>query len=306
MPEAATVDRGDDFVATTPALAPTPTPAPAPKPATVDTEVPEDELPLGEDESPETPEEKAEREKAEAKAEREKNIRIPKHRLDEVQTKARIREEQLLAQIQALQAQQPREPVENVEDKFQNEIDKLQDQYEDAVMDGQKHSAKELRAKIKGMQDQLFEHKTTVRAEQTRVSTIEELQYNATLANVEGTYPELNPDSAAFDDARTQEVGTLMRALQTQGLSRVQALAQAVRYVMPAPTATTASGSPASASRAEAARAKAASANKAQPAPLGALGKDDTVEKIDVLNMSPTRFAKLTPAERAKLRGDDM
>ena len=302
MPEAAVVDRGDDFVATTS------TPAPAPAPV-VEPVVP-DEVELAEDESLETPEEKGERERAEAKAEREKNIRIPKHRLDEVQTKARVREEQLLAQIQALQAQQPREPVEDAEGKFQGEIDKLQDQYEDAVMDGQKHSAKELRTKIKGMQDQLFEHKTTVRAEQTRVSTIEELQYNATLANVEGTYPELNPDNAAFDDARTQEVGTLMRALQTQGYTRVQALARAVQYVMP-PAAATPSAAPAASARDVAARTKAAAANKAQPPALGALGIDTDkggpgVGKIDVMNMSPSQFAKLTSEQRAKLRGDDL
>ena len=299
-----TPDRGDEVVDL--------------KTATPATELPETELPeelaadLPEGAGLETPEEKEERERLEAKAEREKNIRIPKARFDEAMNKAKVREEQLLGQIQALQAKQPQQPVEDVTAKVQAEIDAMQEQYEDALLDGQKATAKELRAKINARQNQLFEHKTAVRAEATRQETIEELQYNATLANIESTHPELNPESAVFNPSLTDEISTLMQALINSGTPRVQALAKATKYVIPtsrpagtpAPAATTDA-------RAAAARAKAADAARRQPSPISGIGQDaDKVGvlagKTDVTRMTDKQFAKLSKEELSKLRGDEV
>lgn len=306
--EKTTPDRGDEV---------TQTPAPeTTKPAvTVDTEVPEGstEAPEGETEGEETPDEKAEREAAEAKAEREKRIRIPKARFDEAMDKARMREEQLLAQIQQLQAKQPQKPVEDVTTKIEAEIDTLQEKYESALIDGKSTEAKELRVKIKGMQNQLFEHKTAVLAENTRLETMEELQYNATLANIEATHPELNPESGVFNAALTDEISQLMQALMATGTPRIQALARATKYVIPTSRPTGSPATPANQTaeaRAVAARAKAAAVVKQQPAALSGVGADADKAgvlsgKVDVSRMSLTQFAKLSKEELSRLRGDE-
>lgn len=302
---APTPDRGDEVVAEVakPEVA---------LPVTPETEVPEGELPEGAGD--ETDEEREEREKAEAKAEREKRIRIPKARLDEVLEKAKVREGQLLDQIRALQTKQPVQPVEDVTAKVQAEIETMQEQYEDALIDGRKAEAKELRTKINARTNQLFEHKTAVRAEATRQETIEELQYNATLASIEGTHPELNPESGVFNEALTDEISGLMQALVKDGMPRVQALARATKYVIPtsrpAGVPATTAGVTADA-RAAAARVKSADAARRQPPSLANVGADADKAgvlsgKTDVSEMSPTQFAKVSVEERRKLRGDEL
>lgn len=312
--KAPTPDRGDEVAASAADLAAAALASTHVGDTLTDNVDPERNEELPEGAGDETDEEREEREKAEAKAEREKRIRIPKARLDEVLEKAKVREGQLLDQIRALQTKQPVQPVEDVTAKVEAEIEAMQEQYEDALIDGRKAEAKELRVKINARTNQLFEHKTAVRSEATRQETIEELQYNATLANIEGTHPELNPESAVFNSALTDEISSLMSALVKDGMPRVQALARATKYVIPTSRPVGAPATTASATadaRAAAARAKSADAARRQPPSLSTIGADADKAgvmsgKTDVTTMSPTQFAKVSMEERRKLRGDDL
>lgn len=276
-----------------------------------------------EGEGDETDEEKAEREAAEAaenaEADKAKRIRIPKARFDEAVNKARAREEALKQEIAELRNGQRRQADSASLQDLIKSTDELQDKYEDLILDGMKDEARKVRKQLEDAREQVFEARTNAKAQQTRSATIEELRYEADLASVEATWPQLNPDSPdTFDADAVEEVATLMEAFTAKGMARSTALKKAVKYVVgeaPAPVASDAKATDdlkkARDARDQAARAKAAAANKQQPADQSAVGKDSdkagkqsNVTTVDVMRMSQAQFAKVDEDTLARLRGD--
>ena len=293
-------DRGDDVVdAAVPA-----TPAPAAEVAAPVTDKLDGEL--------ETPEEKVEREKEETEAAKVKNVRIPKHRVDEMRAKdaanARAREDQLVKEIEQLKAGRQRADTQESVRGHRAKIEELQDKYEIALADGKVDEAKAYRRQIDPLRDELFEVQTNAKANAARQSTIEELTFNNQLTVVERDYPMLNPDSIDRDAAKIEEVADMMNAFIATGASRVDAMIKAVKYVVGAPK--TAADKPPADKRAEDARRKAAAADKQQPASIGSIGansdKHGTGDPIaaDVMRMSQKQFAKVGDDALARLRGD--
>lgn len=296
------VDRGDEVTPKTP----TPTPAPAPEPVT---EPETDKL----DDLEETPEEKAEREREEAEAAKRKNIRIPKHRFDEAQAKARQRELALLEEIERLRGGQQTVAAQKSISDTQAQIEALQDKYEDLLLEGEKEEARKIRKQINALNDNLIEFRTTTKSEAARAATIEELSYNAQLASLETKYPALNPDSADFDEERTNEVAMLMKAFVSSGTKRPEALAKAVKYVMGAPQEQRVpdAAKVLAEERARKAREKAAKANAQQPPDTSRIGtasdKIGSAELgIDVMRLTQKQFAELSDEAKARLRGDEL
>lgn len=259
------------------------------------------------EEGEETEEERLEREREE----RNRRIRIPKKRFDEAIQKARAREAALQQKIADLEGKLGVNKQEEDFAKVQQEIDKLQDQYEDALMEGRKSEAKELRVKLDRARDMLIETKTTAKSEAAKRAAIEELRYDSLLANLEAAHPEMNPDSDEFDEARTDEVAQLMDAFRRQGYTASAALQRATRYVF---------GDPQQAQRATAssdlrtartvdARRRAAAAAAAQPAPAGkavSSTRSASDTNVDVMRLTTEQFAKLDEATKRRLRGDDL
>lgn len=264
----------------------------------------------------ETPEEKAERERTEEEARKKANIRIPKARFDEAQAKARAREQTLLDQIEDLKGGRQAAAVQDAVTVTKSKIEELQDTYEDLILDGRKDDARKVRRQIDKMREELTDYQTSVKSDAIRRSTIDELTYNAKLANFESTYPALNPDSEEFSTESTGEVAALLKAFVAAGTPRAEALAKAVKYVLGAPLAKTGTDvDPAqilSKRRAEQARAKAAAANSAQPANANNVGlnsdKDGKFANTDVnvMRLSQDSFAKLDDETKIKLRGDEV
>ena len=89
-------------------------------------------------EGEETEEEKAERLRLEAEEEKKKRIRIPKSRFDEALGKAKQREQALLDEIEKLKGGQQASATAKAVRDMRTEIDKLQDKYEDLILDGKK------------------------------------------------------------------------------------------------------------------------------------------------------------------------
>ena len=77
------------------------------------------------DESDETPEEKAERERLEAEEEKKRRIRIPKSRFDEAQAKARQREQALLDEIEKLKGGHQAAATTKAVSEMRTKIDEL-------------------------------------------------------------------------------------------------------------------------------------------------------------------------------------
>lgn len=266
------------------------------------------------EEGDETAEEKAEREAAEAAEAAKKRIRIPKARFDEAQNKARAREAALLEEIEKLRGGQQASATQLAVEERRTQISEMQDKYEDLILDGMKDEARKVRHTLDAMREELSDYQTSVKSDAARRSAIEELSYNASLANVESRYPTLNPDNEEFDPATTDEVASLMGMFVNSGVSRDAALARAVKYVLGAPPqardVADAAAQGAARKRAEAARAKAAAANKQQPANTNRVGVDSDKagsadgSGIDVMRLSQDKFAKLDEETKARLRGD--
>jgi hypothetical protein len=275
-------------------------------------DVPEsDKLGGGEDE---TPEEKAEREKQEAEEAKKRNIRIPKSRFDEVQAKARAREQALLEEIERLKSGQQASATQKAVSDMRSKIEELQDKYEDLILDGKKEEARKVRKQVDALREELVEYQTSVKSDAARKAAVEELSYNAQLAGFEAKYPVLNPEHEDFDEDLTNEVAMLLNAFVKSGTKRAEALAKAVKYVLgPPPEQKVSDAAKALAEeRAKKAREKAAEADKKQPPSSAKFGLDsDKAGKggelgIDVMRMSQEKFAKLDEETKAKLRGDEL
>ena len=265
-------------------------------------------------EGEETEEEKAERLRLEAEEEKKKRIRIPKSRFDEALGKAKQREQALLDEIEKLKGGQQASATAKAVKDMRTEIDKLQDKYEDLILDGKKDEARKVRRQVEELRDELSEYQTNTKSEAARKAAIDEMSYNAQLAGYEAKYPALNPEHEDFDEDKTDEVATLLNAFVKAGQKRADALAKAVKYVLGAPPAASKGGDDKAKEladqRAAEARKKAAEANKKQPPDGKNVGLDSDKAgggkggDVDVLRLSQDKFAKLDEETKAKLRGD--
>lgn len=304
--DAAAATAGDDKAGTKDTTAPNAEKEPA-----------KDSLDTGE----ETPEEKAEREKAEEEARKKANIRIPKFRFDQAQAKAREREAVLLEEIAKLKGGQHATEQQKAVDTRKGDIEKLQDKYEDLILDGKKDEARKVRRQLETMREELVDYQTSIKSDAARRAAVEELTYNAKLASLESNYPVINPDNEAFDEDVANEVGDLLDAFIKKGMKRADALAKAAKYVLgpvktPEKETKTDAEKVADAAktlaeaRAKAAREKNAEAAGRQPASTAKIGADtDKAGKggeggIDIMRLSQDKFAALDAETLSKLRGD--
>ena len=267
----------------------------------------------------ETEEEKAEREEEERKAaeaaDKDKRLRIPKHRFDEAVKKEREKAAVLQKQLDELRGGKEAARAKDETDKalkaLRDEIEKNQDKYEDLILDGKKDEARVARMKVDELRDQLLEHQTSVNAQQARDAAVADMSFNAKLTHYESVYPELNSDHEDYDVAKEKEVLDLLTTFIRAGQNRADALTKAVKYVMGPPSESKGrdgTGAP-SDKRAEEARRKAADAAKKQPPNTNAAGKNSdaagkTTDKVDVMRLTQTQFAKLDEDALAKARGD--
>lgn len=289
------VDRGDELKDDEPAE----TPEAEAEPSEPDTD----------SEGEETDEERVAREAEEAEAEKKRRIRIPKHRVDEMVGKERARAQALADELAALKAQQAQARHSADLGQLHDQIEKLNDEYEDLLMDGDKEKARQVRRQLQQLQSQYNEATIATRTEEVRRATLTNVKYEQALDRLEAQYPELNPNSDAFDHDRTVEVAELMEAFQLKGASKLDALNKAVKYVFRDVSATATAPTPDR--RAVEARKRAADANKRQPPQAAGLGKPSDAagirgDGVDVGAMSLKAFESLTDEQLARLRGDDL
>lgn len=312
------LDRGDDFK-------PTGEPGDDPAGKTAD-ELSEDDDKGGdkpdgeeeegeEEEGEETEEERAEREAAEAEEAKNRRIRVPKARLDEVVTKARQREQQLVERIRELERKDSDTPQKDVLGEMRTAINELQDKYEAHVFAGEKDEAKQVRAQLEDAREKYTDAKAAATSEATRLQTIDSLRYDAALAKAEADYPALNPDNeGSYDEAKANEVATLMGMFTQNGLTRQASLEKAVRYVMgpPATKRTDTAADTLGKRQAQQAREKAAAAARRQPPADAGAGTDndkaggERQQGINVMRLSQEKFAELDEATLATMRGDEV
>lgn len=236
---------------------------------------------------------------------------IPKSRFDEAVKKERARAEAESKRASAAETElkKLRNEAEDEIQRLAGEIDKLDEQYEEAVADGKTKEAAAIRKALRAKQDRMIDVKTERKLLTATAQTKSEIEYNSVLSDVEETFPQLDPDSDDFDEDLAEDMAAYVEGKVRKGASAAQALRQAVaRFIGEDKTV---EAEEARDKRALAARQKVAEAAKKQPASLRDVGDDHDKKGTgkdgkakSLIQMSQEEFAKVSEEELAKARGD--
>jgi hypothetical protein len=251
----------------------------------------------------------------EAKEAEEEPITIPKSRFDEAQRKARERQEDLERRIREMESQQVQKTTKDDADNLQGEIDELESKFVSLLMEGEEDKAKAIRKEMRTKETDLFDMRLTQRSTQASQVAVEQMRFDAQLAQFEAKHPIINPDATTFDQEVANEVADVMKAFQAgKGLTPAAALNKAVHYVI-GDLVTGESAKPTKdpevvrQKRGQQARRTAAKAAAASPPDITDKGRDSdkagTGDGLpDPTKMTPEQFDNLTEDQVRQMRGD--
>jgi hypothetical protein len=249
------------------------------------------------------------------KSEDKDEPRIPKSRFDQAVNKARAAEKVQQERADKLEAELAVKTGKVDFDKFEEELDKLEEDLEAAITDGNVEAKQRIRKEIRRKNAQLVESRTAAYSQHATAVAVEQITYNAAVATMEAEHPELNPDLDGYDEDKVKEVMEFKTDAEAAGKSSTVALKQALRAVYgnskpEEKKAEEKDVDKAAADRTEAAVKKALETKKSQPADTGKAGAGSdkagkTKTSADVGKMSDKEFDKMDEAEKRKARGDD-
>lgn len=246
-------------------------------------------------------------------SEEEKPIMIPKSRFDEAQRKARDRQKDLEERLTKYETQERQVTEANDVKELRSEIDKLRDDYETAIFEGESDKARQLRKSMEAKEEDMFAARLAQTNQQVQHAALEQMRYDVQLAQVESKYASLNPDSPDFDESVASEVADMMAAFQNTGYTATAALQKAIHYIMPEPNTSEPQEDLSGVTkekRAVQARKKAVKTVQKSPPSLDKAGLDsdkagaDDDGLPDPMKLSEKQFEKLSAEQLAKLRGD--
>lgn len=272
-----------------------------------------EDLGLKTEEDDDTPDDE-EKEKAKKKSE----PRIPKSRLDKVLNELKEAKE-LLAKQQQTQQQ---ETVDADLRAASSRLSELEKTLTKQIADGETEKAAATLADIRQLSEAIADYKAEMKAEAATAQAVEQVRTSMVIDRIEEAYPELNPQHEDYDEAKVAKVLKLKKGLQATGDSPSEALQEAVKLVMGAPTTvkerTAVDVTPrvskddiAGQRKAEAVARNADAANK-QPPTTAKVGMDSdkagggALKPEDVMKMSQDEFAKLDEKTLSRLRGDEI
>lgn len=246
--------------------------------------------------------------------------KVPLSRLNEVIEQRRERderiqwlEEQLTKLVSAPQQGAAPQEAPQVESSF--DFDAAEEQYVEAILSGEPEKATAIKRKInqeseKERQLQIETVKKLAREEAAKdaTSSVEELRFEAEKEAAMEAHSFLDDESDDYNPKAVRMANALMVTNVQAGMTKADALADAVEEV--AEIFKAKGEKPAakkkSSTRAVASRKRAAKAAKATP-PDQVSRRGKTEPKLDpsmLEKMSEREFNKLTAREKAKLRGD--
>ena len=168
--------------------------------------------------------EEAEKKEEEPEKKETKSPMIPKSRLDEV-----------LAQNKALkkriaQTEEAEKAAEEAPDAY--DFDAKEDEYMDAVLDGDKDKARAIRKEIRQAQRTQIETELTkdIESKVTRSST--ETAIRDAASAIEEAFPIFDSSSPEYNKELTDEVNKFMTGFISAGQNPVEALEEATTYVL--------------------------------------------------------------------------
>lgn len=234
---------------------------------------------------------------------------LPKSRYDSVQKRNRALQEKIERMENEREQMLANRKEPEAEDTTTNtRLSELDDEINDALLDGDKDKAKSLRAEQRELEHSVF---TAELQETTRSVTIqarEQVRLDASVDFLEATYTELNTQSDDFDQVKVDELESLRHAFVASGdYSPSQALLKAANYVFPNMPEMPADAPAPKASKKDAIK-KAVKARKKQPPDINGVGEDADAagikDEIDAMALTEKDFDALPEATLRRLRGD--
>jgi len=279
-------DRGDDF---------TPTPdEPEAEAGGADDEPPED----NETEAEEAPE-------PEGSEPEETNKVIPQSRFNEVnqrykeEREARLKLEEDLARLKGQQV-----PPEAKDEAPPVDLNALEDQYDAAIVEGDTQTARALRKQIRHLEQEQA-HQMGAQAAQKAWEEREQREENQRLAGVAAQiaqkYPQLDGQSEQADPVLMDMVISYRDRLIASGSKPADALAQAAETVAQRVLPAAPVVKPAAAVKVDAQKNLA---RDAQIPSRATGGKGARSQAVDYASLSDAEFARLSPEDKARARGD--
>lgn len=195
--------------------------------------------------------------------------------------------------------------------QLRTQREQLRDEYEVAIIDGDNKRSKTLRAQIDALDDQIFETRLEARSKkvmkESQSQTALQTELDMAAEKVAAKYDAFNANHEFYDEDMVTEVVAYRNALMQMGKKPSLALQEAadtiaLKYGVDPNTADN-TPAPKPAKKTEArSKGKREKVKKAQPAKMP--GQRNQPKLHDVASMTDEEFDKLSPQERAKLRGD--
>lgn len=246
-----------------------------------------------------------------------KNIPLDRHtKILNKERDARIAAEDALKKASKTSADSDHDVAVAKQEKV---IEELETVYSQALIDADAKLAASTMTKIRRLDRELSDARSTRQAAATESRAVESTRYDMLVSRIEAEYPELNPDHEDFDEDIAAEVMELKNAFVASGSPPSAALNKAMKYALTEDNASAEKEDEADPAKAEAAKAERKAAGIAKKAKAAAktppntekvglssdkLGGDGKVTAADIGKLSQAQFAKLSEKELAAARGD--
>lgn len=281
---------------------------------------PEVEPPEAEEKAEELAAELDEAKDTEAKEEKKREARIPESRHKAILEKEREKRAELERQLARYQQGGQIADMNAEITAAENSIVALEKEHTRLLSDGEIDKAAALMQQIRHTERHIAEARSDMKIQAAEIRATERVRYNTALERVEAAFPTLNPDHDDFDEALSDEVIDLMEAYKLKGYTPTVSLQKAVKALVEPRTAKqelATSVAPRVSDKDVAAERKAAAVEKVRgavaktPARLHGTGVDSermgsSLSAQDVMKMTQSEFAKLSPEVLARLRGDEL
>lgn len=261
----------------------------------------------------------AEDEKAE-KEEKKREARIPESRHKAILEKEREKRAELERQLAKYQQGGQIADMNAELTAAENAILDMEREHARLLSDGEIDKAAALMQRIRHTERAITETKGDLKIQAAEIRATERARYHTALERVEAAFPTLNPDHDSFDADLSDEVLDLMEAYKLKGYTPTVSLQKAVKALVEPRTTKqelATSVAPRVSEKDVAAERKAAAVGKTRdavaktPPRLHGTGVDSekmgtSLSAQDVIKMSQSEFAKLSPEVLARLRGDEL
>lgn len=234
-------------------------------------------------------------------------------RIQELIRKNKDREAEYQARIKELESNQAMVKVAEDLAEAETKLTDMEEKYAQLLLDGNTKEATRIRQEMRQLERAITQQQTRQESLQVKEAAKEEIRYDATVSNLEATYPQINPDSDDYDTDAVDEILTIHKGLVAQGLPASLSIQRAVKYVLGAPAADDADKGDSFADkglqRTTDAKKRNVEAAKKQPASTAKVGADSDklgggIDSAAVMKMSQEEFSKLSDDALAKMRGD--